>query len=178
MQGDIWIISNPEGCDKSMALVLRFQKPSSIVIGMSEHGASDRSYSNSLLRGLKVLLADDDDINRAVTRKLLEKLGCVVSAVGSGYDCLSAVRTVVSSFRIVILDLHMPDLDGFEVTSRIRKFRSRSWPLIIALTSSDDDEIWSRCHQVGMSGVIRKPVQMQGIEDELQRVLMQANRGV
>lgn len=179
MQGDIWIISNPEGCDKSMALVLRFQKPSSIVVGISEHGASsDRSYSNSLLRGLKVLLVDDDDINRAVTRKLLEKLGCVVSAVGSGYECLSALGPVVSSFRIVLLDLHMPDLDGFEVTSRIRKFRSRSWPLIIALTSSDDEEIWNRCYQVGMSGVVRKPVQMQGIEDELQRVLMQANRVV
>lgn len=177
MQGDIWIISNPEGCDKSMALVLRFQKPSSIAVGISEHGASS-DRSNSLLRGLKVLLADDDDINRAVTRKLLEKLGCVVSAVGSGYECLSALGPAVSSFRIVLLDLHMPDLDGFEVTSRIRKFRSRSWPLIIALTSSDDDEIWNRCYQVGMSGVIRKPVQMQGIEDELQRVLMQANRVV
>lgn len=177
MQGDIWIISNPEGCDQSMALVLRFQKPSSIVVGISEHGgSSDHSYSNSFLRGLKVLLADDDDINRAVTRKLLEKLGCVVSAVASGYECLSAIGPAVSSFRIVLLDLHMADLDGFEVTSRIRKFRSRNWPLIIALTSSDDEEIWNRCYEGGMSGVIRKPVQMQGIEDEVQRVLLQANR--
>lgn len=176
MQGDIWVMSNPEGCDQSMALVLRFQKRPSIVVGISEHGgSSDRSYSNSLLRGLKILLADDDDVNRAVTRKLLEKLGCIVSAVSSGYECLSALGPV-SSFQIVLVDLHMPDLDGFEVTIRIRKFRSRNWPLIIALTASDDEEIWERASQVGMNGVIRKPVLLQGIEDEFQRVLSQVNR--
>ncbi|KAK6138737.1 hypothetical protein DH2020_027522 [Rehmannia glutinosa] len=135
MQGDIWVISNPEGFDQSMALVLRLQVRSSIATNMSEHGeSSDRAHSNSLFRGLKILLADADDVNRAVTRKLLERLGCIVSAVSSGYECLSALGPAVSSCQIVLLDLHLPDLDGFEVTMRIRKFRSRSWPLIIALT--------------------------------------------
>ena len=179
MQGNICVIPNPEGCDQSMALVLQFQKRPSIVVGISEQGASsDRSYSNSLLRGLNVLLADDDDVNRAVTRKLLEKLGCIVSSVSSGYECLSALGPAVSSFQMVLLDLHMPDLDGYEVTLKIRKFPSRNWPLIIALTASDDEETWDRCFQVGMNGVIRKPVLLQGIEDELQRVLLQANRVV
>ncbi|KAK6161363.1 hypothetical protein DH2020_004744 [Rehmannia glutinosa] len=135
MQGDIWVISNPEGFDQSMALVLRLQVRSSAATNMLEHGeSSDRAHSNSLFRGLKILLADADDVNRAVTRKLLERLGCIVSAVSSGYECLSALGPAVSSCQIVLLDLHLPDLDGFEVTMRIRKFRSRSWPLIIALT--------------------------------------------
>ncbi|KAI3469720.1 hypothetical protein Pfo_026383 [Paulownia fortunei] len=177
MQGDIWVISNPESFDQSMALVLRFQVRSSMITGISEHGeSSDHAHSNSLFRGLKVLLADADDVNRAVTRKLLEKLGCIVSAVSSGYECLSAVGPAASSCQIVLLDLHLPDLDGFEVTMRIRKFRSRSWPLIIALTSSDDGDTRDKCLQIGMNGVIQKPSSFQEIAYELKRILLQANR--
>ncbi|KAL3506073.1 hypothetical protein ACH5RR_031455 [Cinchona calisaya] len=177
MQGDIWVVPNSEGFDQSLALILRFQKRPSIVAGLSEQGqSSDHRYSSSLFRGLRVLLADDDDMNRAVTRKLLEKLKCNVSAVSSGYECLSALGPAVSSIQIVLVDLHMPDLDGFEVTMRIRKFRSRNWPLIIGLTARDDEDILVKCFQVGMNGVIRKPVLLQGIADELQRVLVQANR--
>ncbi|KAL3507686.1 hypothetical protein ACH5RR_033068 [Cinchona calisaya] len=179
MKGDIWVVPNLEGFNQSLALILRFQKRPSIMVGTSEQGqSSDHRYSNSLFRGLKVLLADDDDMNRAVTRRLLEKLGCNVSAVSSGCECLNALGPALSTIQIVLVDLHMTDLDGFEVTMRIRKFRSRNWPLIIALTASDDEDIWERCFQVGMNGVIRKPVLLQGIADELQRVLLQANRVV
>ncbi|GFP85790.1 ethylene receptor 2 [Phtheirospermum japonicum] len=176
MQGDIWVTSNPEGFDESMALVLRFHVRPPVTSGVSEHGESsfnNRVHSNSLLRGLKVLLADADDVNRAVTRKLLEKLGCVVDAVSSGYECLSAVGPATSSCRIVLMDLQLPDLDGYEVTMRIRKFRSRSWPLIVALTANDDGDIMDRCMQVGMNGVIQKPGTLQEISDELNRILLQ-----
>ncbi|KAL3642051.1 Enoyl-[acyl-carrier-protein] reductase [NADPH, B-specific] 2, mitochondrial [Castilleja foliolosa] len=172
MQGDIWVTSNPEGFDQSMALVLRFH----VTSGVSEHGKSsvdNHVRSNSHLRGLKVLLADADDVNRAVTRKLLEKLGCVVDAVSSGYECLSAVGLAASSCRIVLLDLQLPDLDGYGVTMRIRKFRSHSWPLIIALTANDDGDMMDRCMQIGMNGVIQKPGMLHEISDELNRILLQ-----
>ena len=179
MQGNIWVIPNPDVFDQSMALVLRFQRWPSIVIGISESGhSSDPPRSNSLFRGLQVLLADYNDVNRAVTRKLLQKLGCTVSTVASGFECLSALGPGVSSFQVLLLDLHMPDLDGFEVTMRIRKFRSRSWPLIVALTASGDEDVWERCLEIGMNGVIRKPVLLEGIADELRRVLIQANKVV
>lgn len=172
------MITNPEGFDQSMALVLRFHvRPSSLIADISDHGEpSDRFHSNSLFRGLKVLLADPDDVNRAVTRKLLEKLGCIVTAVSSGYECVSALDPQVSSCQIVLLDLHLPDLDGLEVSMRIRKFRSRSWPLIIALTANDDAETRDKCAQVGMNGVIQKPGTFREISNELRRILLQANR--
>lgn len=177
MQGDMWVIPNPEGFDQSMALALRFQVRSSINTGISEYGeTSDRVQSNSFFRGLKVILADADDVNRAVTRKLLEKLGCIVSPLSSGYECLSAIGPAVSSCQIVLLDLHLPDLDGFEVAMRIRKFRSRSWPLIIGLTSNDDGETRDRCLQVGMNGVIQKPGTFHEISEELKRSMVQANK--
>ncbi|KAI7757787.1 hypothetical protein M8C21_029163 [Ambrosia artemisiifolia] len=176
MQGSIRVVSNPLGFDESMSLVLRFQLRPSIMIGLSETSESSvhDPQSNSIFTGLQVLFADEDDLNRAVTRKLLEKLGCVVMTVSSGSDCLAALTQPVSAYQILILDLHMPDLDGFEVTSRIRKFRSRNWPLIIGLTASADEDLWERCIQIGMNGIIQKPVLLKGIADELRRVLIQS----
>ncbi|KAK6145964.1 hypothetical protein DH2020_019833 [Rehmannia glutinosa] len=125
MQGDLWVMSNREGFDQSMALVLRFHVRPPVITGISEHGeSSDRLLSNSFFIGVKVLLADSDDVNRAVTKKLLEKLGFIVSAVSSGYECLSALGPGASSCQIVLLDLHLHDLDGFEVTMRIESFRA------------------------------------------------------
>lgn len=179
MQGNIWVIPHPQGFAQSMALVLRFRLQPSIAISISEPGeSSEHPHSNSLLRGLQVLLADDDNVNRTVTRKLLEKLGCVVTAVSSGFECLGVISPAGSSIQIVLLDLQMPELDGYEVAMRIRKFRSQSWPLIIALTASADEDVWEKCMHVGMNGIIRKPVLLPGIASELRRVLMQANRAV
>lgn len=177
MQGNIWVVPNPQGFPQSMALVLRFQLRPSIGIAISESGEpSSDSSSNFTLKGLQVLLADDDDINRAVTKKLLEKLGCCVTAVSTGFECLSALGISSTTFQIVLLELDMDELDGFEVATRICKLRSRSrsWPLIIALTATDDDEFWERFKQVGISGVIRKPVLLQEIIDEVRRVLSAA----
>ncbi|KAE8718712.1 Signal transduction histidine kinase isoform 2 [Hibiscus syriacus] len=70
-----------------------------------------------------------------------------------------------NSFRVVVLDLHMPEMDGFEVAMRIRKFRSWNWPLIIALTASAEDHVRERCLQMVMNTVIRKPAVLQGMAD-------------
>ncbi|KAF8401843.1 hypothetical protein HHK36_012790 [Tetracentron sinense] len=175
MQGNIWVVPSSQGLAQSMILVLRLQLRSSIGGSIFESGgSSDHPHSNSLFRGLQVILADDDDVNRTVTKKMLEKLGCHVSAVSSGFECLSALGPAGTSFQIVLLDLQMPELDGFEVATRIREVRSRSLPLIVALTASADEDVWERCLRVGMNGIIRKPVLLQGIADELRRVLQQA----
>ncbi|XP_009373986.2 protein EIN4 [Pyrus x bretschneideri] len=172
MQGNIWISMNPVDFAESMTLVLRFQIVSSTGRAIYPLGNTlEQPNSNSQFSGLRVIVADDDNVNRTVTSKLLEKLGCQVTAVSSGFECLSALTAAENSFRIVVLDLHMPEMDGFEVAMRIRKFCSRSWPLIIALTATAEEHIWERCLQLGMNGLIRKPVLLQGMADELCRVL-------
>ncbi|KAE8725822.1 Ethylene receptor 2 [Hibiscus syriacus] len=179
MQGNVWISTNSLGFAQSMTLLLRFQIQSYIQRITYAHGDSaEQSNSYSRFRGLRVLLAADDDINRIVTKKLLEKLGCEVTAVSTGFECLSAVSHAENSFRIVVLDLHMPEMDGFEVAMRIRKFRSRNWPLIIALTASAEDHVRERCLQIGMNAVLQKPVLLQGMADELRRVLQRTGEGV
>ena len=181
MQGKIWISLNPLGFAQSMTLVLRFQiRPSYGRAGFASGLSSEQPSSIPQFRGLRVILADDDALNRTINKKLLEKLGCEVTAVSSGFECLSALSSAENSFRLVVLDIQMPEMDGFEVATRIRKIRSRSrsWPLIIAVTSSAEDNVWERCLQMGMNGMIRKPVLLQGMADELQRVLQRAGEGL
>ncbi|KAE8723794.1 Ethylene receptor 2 [Hibiscus syriacus] len=176
MHGNIWVVEDPLGSAQSMALVMRFQIRPSISTITESGESSEQPSSNSDFRDLHVLLADDDNVNRAVTGKLLENLGCTVSVASSGSECLSAIGSTASTFQIVILELQMPDLDGFEVATRIRKFRSRSRPLIVAMTASMDQEIWEKCLQTGMNGVIQKPVLLHEISVELRKILIQANR--
>ncbi|RDY01649.1 Protein EIN4, partial [Mucuna pruriens] len=174
MQGNMWISTNPLGLTQGMTLILKFQ------IGSFDGRSilAPRDLSNSQFRGLKVVLADDDDVNRTVTKKLLEKLGCQVTAVSSGFECLAAISASGNSFKIILLDLHMPELDGFEVARRIRKFQSHNWPLIIAFTASAEEHVKERCQQVGMNGLIRKPILLHQIADELGTVLQRAGKNL
>lgn len=179
MQGNIWIASSSRGLPQRMALVLRFLRQNSRGRAMlPPRNPVEQQNLDSLFRGLRVLIADDDDINRTVTKKILERLGCQVTSASTGLECLSALSHTDSSLRVVFLDLHMPDMDGFDVAMRIRKFRSRHWPLIIALTASAEERIWERCLQIGMNGVLWKPVVLQGVADELRRALQRAGEAV
>ncbi|KAI3507089.1 hypothetical protein L1887_21851 [Cichorium endivia] len=175
MQGKIWMSSNSKGNIQSTTLVLKFQIQQAFKRPLFDLTTFvDQPKSNSIFRGLQVILADDDGVNRMVTKKLLEKLGCHVTTVSSGFECLSSLGPTTTPFHVVILDLHMPEMDGYEVATRIRKFRSRNRPLIVALTASAEEQVWERCLQVGMNGVIRKPVLLRGLENELRTVLQRA----
>ena len=74
---------------------------------------------------------------------------------------------------MVVLDLQMAEMDGYEVAMRIR---SRSWPLMVAMTVSLDEEMWDKCMQIGINGVVRKPVMLRAMESELRRILLQADQ--
>ncbi|ONK56932.1 uncharacterized protein A4U43_C10F14830 [Asparagus officinalis] len=168
MQGNIWAIPNPQGLPETIILVLQFQLQPLTPISEIIHTAS----STSQFKGLRVLLAEDDTINRAITRKLLEKLGCQVTSVSSGTQCISLFGSFGSPlYQVIILDLQMSEMDGFDIAGKLRKLRSRSWPVILALTASEEGAVWEKCLQSGITGLIHKPVVINALRDELYRVL-------
>lgn len=171
MNGNIWSVSDSKGLGETIMLALQFQLQHVTPVS----GASSDLYRSSPIpnfSGLHVLLVDSDDTNRAVTRKLLEKLGCRVFSATSGIQCMSSFASAESSFQLVILDLTMHTMDGFEIALAIRKFRSNCWPpLIVALAASTDDNVRDRCQRSGINGLIQKPVTLAALGDELYRVL-------
>ncbi|XP_072978416.1 ethylene receptor 3-like [Typha angustifolia] len=171
MQGNIWAVPDSQGLPVSMTLVLQFQPQPPTAISNPGGSFEHQHISSSILKGLKVLLADDDEIISSVTQKLLEKLGCCVSAVSSGSQCLSSLDASVMHFELVILDLDTAKTNGFEVAMRIGMSRDGRWPLVIALTACAKEDMWEKCIQCGINGLIRKPIMLQAMKDELIRLL-------
>jgi len=113
---------------------------------------------------LRILLAEDEAVNRIVVLDMLERLGYDAVAVDNGIDALE--RLGAEAYDVVLMDVQMPGLDGFEVTRRIRATPGRQ-PHIIALTAHALSGDRERCLDAGMNDYLSKPV----IMADLQQVL-------
>ncbi|MDX1638398.1 MAG: response regulator [Balneolaceae bacterium] len=117
------------------------------------------SQKNEALVGMHILVAEDDKINQKVTRKILEREGAAVSVVSNGEEALKAVET--DSFDLILMDLRMPVMNGFEATMAIRHRETLSEGeriTIVALSASALNEDKQTCLEAGMDGYLTKPV--------------------
>ena len=113
----------------------------------------------------RVLLAEDDAVNRQMTTRLLEKMGHETHIAVNGREALNAIRE--ATFDVVLMDVQMPEMDGLEATRQLRNGDAEDLPYIIALTASVMEEDRRRCREAGMDGFLSKPVR----KDELARAL-------
>jgi CheY-like chemotaxis protein len=113
-----------------------------------------------------VLLAEDNPINQRVARGLLEQLGHEVVMADDGQQALD--RLTAADFDIILMDCHMPVMDGFEATRIVRERKGRTQP-IIALTAASLPEEQSRCLEAGMDAVLLKPVRREDLRAMLER---------
>ena len=108
--------------------------------------------------GLNVLLVEDNPVNQAVARGMLEQLGCEVTVAGDGVLGASAFEG--GQFDLVLMDCQMPTLDGFGATARIRAYEQAvDWPRtpVVALTANALEGDREKCLQAGMDGYLSKP---------------------
>eukprot|EP00268_Persea_americana_P056213 TRINITY_DN6610_c0_g5_i2.p1 TRINITY_DN6610_c0_g5~~TRINITY_DN6610_c0_g5_i2.p1 ORF type:complete len:752 (-),score=119.99 TRINITY_DN6610_c0_g5_i2:231-2486(-) len=170
MHGSMSVSSNPQGQQKSMNLIIRLQLKRSLV-GLAKARYTSSKTPESLLNGMNILLADGDSFNRFIARKLLEKTGCHITVVSSWYQCLETLHLKGREFHLLLLDLCIFEENIHEMTALIRRLHSESWLLIVAMTSKDVKDSRERCLQNGMNGIIGKPVILQEMVDELQRII-------
>ncbi|MGD1071863.1 MAG: PAS domain S-box protein [Bryobacteraceae bacterium] len=116
--------------------------------------------------GKRVLVVDDNAVNRTVALAQLGKLGFEASAVSNGADAVDAVES--GKFDLVLMDCEMPVMDGFEATRRIRASSHPDIP-IIAVTADAMADDRERCLRAGMSDYLAKPVGMGLLESALAR---------
>ena len=125
---------------------------------------------------VRILLAEDNVVNQRVALKQLKKLGFSADAVSNGNEVLSALQRV--PYDIIIMDCQMPEMDGYEVTRRIRQSGSdsyihlRSAPYIIALTANAMRGDREKCLSIGMNDYLTKPLHLRDLESVLQRALL------
>ena len=139
--------------------------------------------ANSVLTGLpaklRILLAEDNEINALLSRTILERLGCVVELAVDGREALDkATRSLDvadEAFDAVLMDLNMPTMNGFEASSRIRELceqRGRAAPAIVAVTANAFEEDRAHCLTAGMDAYLAKPFEAEALQRVLEEVLL------
>jgi two-component system sensor histidine kinase/response regulator len=121
-------------------------------------------------RASRLLVVEDNAVNRKVAMRLLAKLGFDCETANNGVEALDAMKR--TSFDLILMDCHMPEMDGFEATRVIRKdeIGKRRIP-IVALTASAFPEDRDRCLAAGMDDVLTKPLRQSDLDTMARRWL-------
>jgi len=117
---------------------------------------------------MRLLVVDDNHINRMVVLALLRKFNFEIVTAGNGIEALELFKT--KKFDCVLMDIHMPKMDGITSTMLIREYEKENNLIqtpILALTASHPEEDKSKCLDAGMNDFIRKPV----TQGELSRII-------
>ncbi|MDX2065234.1 MAG: histidine kinase N-terminal 7TM domain-containing protein [Fimbriimonadaceae bacterium] len=104
--------------------------------------------------GLRVLLVEDNPTNALVMGRLLDSFGCFFTHADSGAVALD--RLAISKFDVMLLDLQMPEMDGFELYGRVVELRADLPTIAVTANASREDR--ARCEAVGMVGFVTKPI--------------------
>ncbi|MFZ5499654.1 MAG: PAS domain S-box protein [Pseudomonadota bacterium] len=124
----------------------------------------------------RVLLAEDNAVNRRIAEAMLGKLGHAVTSVADGRAAVEAWRN--GHFDLVLMDCMMPEMDGYQAAREIRRLEAErgGHTPIVALTASVLEADRERCFAAGMDDFLPKPVTRAALEDKLSRWLTEASR--
>ncbi|MEZ4663716.1 MAG: response regulator [Caldilineaceae bacterium] len=123
-------------------------------------------------RSLRILLVEDNAVNQMVTLRILERLGYQADLARNGAEALQAAHRC--QYDLVLMDIVLPDIDGVEVTRRLRALEINSPRQIIAMTATAAPAEMERAMQAGMEGYITKPFRLNQVKD----LLLQTGRAV
>jgi two-component system sensor histidine kinase/response regulator len=107
------------------------------------------------LRGRRVLLVEDNDINQLVARELLEEIGLVVDVADNGAQALDMVQR--TDYALLWMDMQMPVMDGVSATRAIRALAGLRQPPVVAMTANATEQDRQKCLQAGMDDFLIKP---------------------
>jgi len=100
------------------------------------------------------LLAEDNETNQQVIYELMKKVDIKVDIAKNGVTAVNMARE--TNYEIILMDLHMPLLDGYNASAQIRKFNTQV--PIIAITADSVNTVAARCNEVGITDIITKPI--------------------
>ena len=171
MGGEIWIESDlGRGSQFHFTAHLGITDVIDDAVRRGQAAAPAASQSAPVMSGssLRVLLAEDNAVNRVVATRLIEKQGHHVEAATTGREALAALRQ--ADYDVVLMDVQMPDMDGFEATRTIRETEQHTGrhQQIIALTAHAMIGDRERCLEAGMDAYLSKPISPQQLKELLE----------
>lgn len=128
-----------------------------------------RSEADLVKLGKRILVAEDNRINANYMARVLEKLGCDVDLVENGLQAVE--HAAKQTYDFILMDVHMPELDGIAATEQIRKLATPYGAVpIIAVSASVSNAVQATCMEAGMNGFLGKPVKAEEISLALSRL--------
>lgn len=143
-----------------------------IVLGRAA-AAMQPHYETTQIRGLHVLVVDDNETNRKLAVELLQRWGARPFAVADGYAALEEIRRASQTedaYRLLLLDVQMPGMDGFSVVEQLRNEPDRVTPIMM-LTSEGQRGDAARCRELGISAYMLKPYSQSDLFDAIMNTL-------
>ncbi|KOY15178.1 PAS domain S-box protein [Paenibacillus xylanivorans] len=172
MEGDIWI---EESNDPGTTFVFTVSFKTSNIEEINSYDLQQKKNKTDLLR---ILIAEDNEVNQLVLRRMIEKKGHLVDYVVNGVEAVEAVKR--SAYDIVFMDVHMPRLNGFEATKAIKEsLQPGACPYIVAVTANAVRGDMDKCLKAGMDAYVSKPIKSESIMqvmEEFYKTKKQKNR--
>jgi CheY-like chemotaxis protein len=143
-------------------------------VGAAKNGQVVEPAELARLRGLSVLVADDNAANRRIVAEFLESVGMrpVLAASGAGALAeLEEAQAANAPFALLILDYHMPEMDGFELVELIRQRPALARIPIVILTSAGLRGDAARCRELGIAAYLTKPVNQSQLLESVRTAL-------
>jgi len=150
MQGEITVKSEP-GVGSDFSFTVPFE------LDDSEAGLPERiAEEDERLKGVRVLVVDDNALNRELTAELLNMAGMLPQVAESGAEALNMLGR--EDFDVALLDVQMPVMDGYDLARAIRSREGANAIILLALTARAMSGDQERCLEAGMDGYLTKPV--------------------
>lgn len=139
------------------------------LVDKSEVGVPDARSNNILLSNLRILIVEDNPINQLITKAMLANRVGILEVVNNGLESVQILRERPNDFDIILMDVQMPVMDGYEATSLIRNELKLTIP-IVAMTAGVFSEEVDRCAASGMSDFLPKPIVIEDLFSLLNRI--------
>ena len=132
----------------------------------------DLSISKYSLEGKHILLAEDNELNAEFAKIILEDFGLHVDLVRDGLECVGKViEKPVGTYDFILMDIQMPNMNGYLATQKIRAIPDKNTIPIIAMSANAFDEDKKQALKAGMDGYISKPIDMDKLQSQIIEIL-------
>jgi signal transduction histidine kinase/DNA-binding NarL/FixJ family response regulator len=154
LQGGLIEVLSQIGNGSTFRFMIKFELPNEKEKNELIKLTNDNKFIKPDLSNMRILLVEDVEMNRKLILKVLEGTNCTIDIAENGKVCISKIGA--STYDLVLMDLHMPEMDGYEATDFIRRHMKLNVP-IIAITASACSKEKDKCIIIGMNDYMTKP---------------------